>query len=321
MVPQNARAAASDAPSADLLQVYLREVGRVALLSAELEVDLAHRIEVGIFAAERLAAIEADPGACPVLQRDLRTLVGDGARAKEHLVSANLRLVVTVAKRYVGRGLPLLDLVQEGNVGLIRAVEKFDCRRGYKFSTYAVWWIRQAVARSVADQGRTIRMPVHVLELVNRVGRSRRDLAVELGRNPTHEEVACRADVTVARVEELTALAVDPVSLHATVGADDSGELSELIEDTHALAPIDAVSGRLLARHVEDVLTCLRPHDRVVVELRFGLRDGKPRTFEEVAHALGSTREAVRQVEARTLAKLRQPVYAEQLRGYLRDEA
>jgi RNA polymerase primary sigma factor len=302
------------AASADLVRVYLREIGRVPLLTAELEVELARRVEAGVFAGERLAdgsrlAIE--------LRRELALIAADGERAKSQLIEANLRLVVSIAKRYSGRGLPFLDLIQEGNLGLIRAVEKFDYTRGYKFSTYASWWIRQAVSRAVADQARTIRIPVHMVETVNRILRAQRLLVQSLGREPTIAEIAERVDLPPERVGEIRRLAMEPVSLHSPVGEEDGSELGDLIEDSESIAPADIVSIGLLQSHVEEVLTHLGEREREVVRMRYGLTDGEPRTLEEVGRAFGVTRERVRQIEAKSLAKLRHPHLAQQLRDYL----
>nr|WP_231134128.1 RNA polymerase sigma factor [Motilibacter deserti] len=304
---------------ADLVRVYLREIGRVPLLTAEQEVSLARSVEAGLFAAERLETGDDDPELRhdAQLRHDLGVLAREGRRAKEHLVAANLRLVVSVAKRYAGRGLPLLDLVQEGNLGLIRAVEKFDYTRGYKFSTYASWWIRQAVSRALADQGRTIRVPVHMAESINRVLRSQRSLLQELGREPTPDEVAERAQLPVVRVVEALRVAVEPVSLHLAVGEDGGSELGDLIEDVEAVTPVDSVCSSLLHDHLDAVLSCLGERERQVVRLRYGLDDGEVHTLEEVGQRFGVTRERVRQIEAKTLAKLRQPTFAQQLRDYL----
>jgi RNA polymerase primary sigma factor len=302
------------AASADLVRVYLREIGRVALLTAELEVELARRVEAGVFAAERIA----DGTSMPIdLRRDLAMIAADGERAKSQLIEANLRLVVSIAKRYSGRGLPFLDLIQEGNLGLIRAVEKFDYTRGYKFSTYASWWIRQAVSRAVADQARTIRIPVHMVETVNRILRAQRLLVQTLGREPTIDEIAERVDLPASRVGEIRRLAMEPVSLHSPVGEEDGSELGDLIEDSESIAPADIVSIGLLQAHVESVLTHLGEREREVVRMRYGLGDGEPRTLEEVGRAFGVTRERVRQIEAKSLAKLRHPHLAQQLRDYL----
>ncbi|WP_425472927.1 RNA polymerase sigma factor RpoD [Vallicoccus soli] len=298
----------------DLVRVYLREIGRVALLTAAQEVDLARRIEAGLFAAEKL---ESTAVADPALRRDLRRVADDGALAKAQLVEANLRLVVSIAKRYAGRGLPFLDLVQEGNLGLIRAVEKFDYTRGFKFSTYASWWIRQAISRAIADQARTIRVPVHMVETINRLLRTQRQMVQELGREPTAEELGARVDLPPERVAEIRRIAVEPVSLHLPVGEDDGSELGDLIEDGEAQAPLESASYLLLQHHLERVLHHLGERERDVVRLRYGLTDGEPHTLEEVGRVFGVTRERVRQIEAKTLAKLRHPQYAGQLRDYL----
>ena len=300
--------------STDLVRVYLREIGRVPLLTAEQEVDLARRVEAGVFAAERLSVGDEMPAD---MARDLSLIAADGARAKQQLIEANLRLVVSIAKRYAGRGLPFLDLIQEGNLGLIRAVEKFDYTKGYKFSTYASWWIRQAVSRAVADQARTIRIPVHMVETVNRILRTQRLLVQTLGREPTAAEIAERVDLPAERVTEIRRLAMEPVSLHSPVGEEDGSELGDLIEDAESVPPADLVSAGLLQRHVEEVLSHLGERERQVVRMRYGLSDGEPRTLEEVGRAFGVTRERVRQIEAKSLAKLRHPHLSAQLRDYL----
>ncbi len=305
---------AARGPSADLVRVYLREIGRVRLLTAADEVDLARRIEAGLFAAEKLASGQPMP---PQLRGELEVVAHDGEAAKQKLVEANLRLVVSIAKRYAGRGLPLLDLIQEGNLGLIRAVEKFDYTKGFKFSTYASWWIRQAISRAIADQSRTIRVPVHMMETMNRLLRLQRQLMQELGREPTAAEVALRVDLPVERVEEIRRMAIEPVSLHTPVGEDDSSELADLIEDGEAVAPLDSAAAQMLHRHLDEVLGYLGERERQVVRLRYGLVDGEPHTLEEVGQVFGVTRERVRQIEAKTLAKLRRPPYAAQLRDYL----
>jgi len=302
------------AASADPVRVYLREIGRVALLTAADEVDLAKRVEAGVFAAERLdSAGDLASG----MRRDLLVVVVDGQRAKQRLIEANLRLVVSIAKRYSGRGLPFLDLVQEGNLGLIRAVEKFDYTRGFKFSTYASWWIRQAVSRAVADQGRTIRIPVHMVETVNRILRAQRFLVQSLGREPTPAEIAERVDLPEERVTEIKRLATEPVSLHSPVGEEDGSEFGDLIEDNESVPPADLVTAGLLVGHVEAVLSHLGERERAVVRMRYGLDDGEPRTLEEVGRMFGVTRERVRQIEAKSLAKLRHPLLSGQLRDYL----
>jgi len=308
---------AGPSASADLVRVYLREIGRVALLTAAEEVDLAKRVEAGVFAAERLEQHERDGELGADLRRDLLAVVGDGQRAKQRLIESNLRLVVSIAKRYAGRGLPFLDLIQEGNLGLIRAVEKFDYTRGFKFSTYASWWIRQAVSRAVADQARTIRIPVHMVETVNRILRAQRLLVQSLGRDPSAAEIAVQVDMPAERVEEIKRLAMEPVSLHSPVGEEEGSELGDLIEDSESVPPAELVSAGLLASHVEAVLTHLGDREREVVRMRYGLTDGEPRTLEEVGRAFGVTRERVRQIEAKSLAKLRHPHLSAQLRDYL----
>jgi RNA polymerase primary sigma factor len=313
---------AGPSASADLVRVYLREIGRVSLLTAADEVDLAKRVEAGVFAAERLEQLEPVDStdtdtAGAALRRDLLAVVLDGQKAKQRLIEANLRLVVSIAKRYAGRGLPFLDLIQEGNLGLIRAVEKFDYTRGFKFSTYASWWIRQAVSRAVADQARTIRIPVHMVETVNRILRAQRLLVQTLGRDPTAAEIAAQVDMPAARVEEIKRLAMEPVSLHSPVGEEEGSELGDLIEDSESVPPAELVSAGLLASHVEAVLTHLGDREREVVRMRYGLTDGEPRTLEEVGRAFGVTRERVRQIEAKSLAKLRHPHLSAQLRDYL----
>ena len=301
------------AASADLVRLYLREIGRVALLTAADEVDLAKRVEAGLFATEQLDQVDLSAGA----RRDLLVVVGDGHGAKQRLIEANLRLVVSIAKRYAGRGLPFLDLIQEGNLGLIRAVEKFDYTRGFKFSTYASWWIRQAVSRAVADQGRTIRIPVHMVETVNRIMRAQRLLVQSLGRDPTSAEIAALVDLPAERVAEIRRLAMEPVSLHSPVGEEEGSELGDLIEDSESVPPPELVSAGLLQSHVEAVLGHLGERERQVVRMRYGLMDGEPRTLEEVGKAFGVTRERVRQIEAKSLAKLRHPHLSDQLRDYL----
>ncbi|MFD6419349.1 RNA polymerase sigma factor [Streptomyces sp. NPDC060194] len=302
-------------PSSDLFRQYLREIGRIPLLTAVEEVDLARRVEAGLFAEERLAG-GAD-ALDPRLADDLDRLVVLGRIAKRRLIEANLRLVVSVAKRYVGRGLTMLDLVQEGNLGLIRAVEKFDYARGYKFSTYATWWIRQAMSRALADQARTIRVPVHVVELINRVVRVQRRMLQENGYEPTPEEVAAQLDLLPERVSEVLRLAQEPVSLHAPVGEEDDVALGDLIEDGDAASPVESAAFLLLREHLEAVLSTLGERERKVVQLRYGLVDGRPRTLEEIGRLFGVTRERIRQIESKTLNKLRDHAFADQLRGYL----
>lgn len=304
----------SGGPSSDLFRQYLREIGRIRLLTAVEEVDLARRVEAGLFAEEKLGST---PDLDSQLAVDLDRLVVLGRMAKRRLIEANLRLVVSVAKRYVGRGLTMLDLVQEGNLGLIRAVEKFDYARGYKFSTYATWWIRQAMSRALADQARTIRVPVHVVELINRVVRVQRRLLQERGYEPTHEEVAGQLELTPERVGEVLRLALEPVSLHAPVGEEDDVAFGDLIEDGDAASPVESAAFLLLREHLEAVLSTLGERERKVVQLRYGLADGRPRTLEEIGRIFGVTRERIRQIESKTLNKLRDHAFADQLRGYL----
>ncbi|AWW39716.1 MULTISPECIES: RNA polymerase sigma factor [Streptomyces] len=301
-------------PSSDLFRQYLREIGRIPLLTAAEEVELARRVEAGLFAEEKLGST---PDLDSQLALDLDRLVVMGRMAKRRLIEANLRLVVSVAKRYVGRGLTMLDLVQEGNLGLIRAVEKFDYARGYKFSTYATWWIRQAMSRALADQARTIRVPVHVVELINRVVRVQRRMLQERGYEPTPEEVADHLDLLPERVSEVLRLAQEPVSLHAPVGEEDDVALGDLIEDGDAASPVESAAFLLLREHLEAVLSTLGERERKVVQLRYGLADGRPRTLEEIGRIFGVTRERIRQIESKTLNKLRDHAFADQLRGYL----
>ncbi|OKK08699.1 RNA polymerase subunit sigma-70 [Streptomyces sp. CB03234] len=312
--PSRAAAAAGSGPSSDLFRQYLREIGRIPLLTAAEEVELARRVEAGLFAEEKLAGA---PDLDSQLALDLDRLVVMGRMAKRRLIEANLRLVVSVAKRYVGRGLTMLDLVQEGNLGLIRAVEKFDYARGYKFSTYATWWIRQAMSRALADQARTIRVPVHVVELINRVVRVQRRMLQERGYEPTHDEVAAHLDLAPERVGEVLRLAQEPVSLHAPVGEEDDVALGDLIEDGDAASPVESAAFLLLREHLEAVLSTLGERERKVVQLRYGLVDGRPRTLEEIGRIFGVTRERIRQIESKTLNKLRDHAFADQLRGYL----
>ncbi|MFC3576732.1 RNA polymerase sigma factor [Streptomyces yaanensis] len=301
-------------PSSDLFRQYLREIGRIPLLTAAEEVELARRVEAGLFAEEKLGNT---PDLDTQLAVDLDRLVVMGRMAKRRLIEANLRLVVSVAKRYVGRGLTMLDLVQEGNLGLIRAVEKFDYARGYKFSTYATWWIRQAMSRALADQARTIRVPVHVVELINRVVRVQRRMLQERGYEPTPEEVAAHLELPGERVTEVLRLAQEPVSLHAPVGEEDDVALGDLIEDGDATSPVESAAFLLLREHLEAVLSTLGERERKVVQLRYGLVDGRPRTLEEIGRIFGVTRERIRQIESKTLNKLRDHAFADQLRGYL----
>jgi RNA polymerase primary sigma factor len=305
--------------AADPVHMYLKEIGKVKLLDASLEVELAERILAGNEAAGRLAASDGAGGTYPDRAAD-RVLVRRGQAAKEALIEANLRLVVSIAKRYRNRGLAFLDLIQEGNLGLMRAVEKFDHTKGFKFSTYATWWIRQAITRAIADQARTIRIPVHMVETINKVVWAQRQLLQELGREPSAEEVASRVDFSIERVREIQRINQDTVSLEQPMGDEDDFSLSDLIEDREAVVPDDAAARMMLDDAVREALGHLSPREQDVVRLRFGLEDGKIRTLEEVGKAFGVTRERIRQIEAKTLAKLRRPASAQLLRDYL-DEA
>jgi RNA polymerase nonessential primary-like sigma factor len=302
------------AASADLVRVYLNEIGKVALLTAADEVELAKRIEAGLYAEHLLAASNNFSAA---RKRDLRALVRDGERAKDHLLRANLRLVVSLAKRYTGHGMPFLDLIQEGNLGLIRAVEKFDYTKGFKFSTYATWWIRQAISRAMADQSRTIRLPVHLVEQVNKLQRIRRELNQQLGREATHAELALELDLSEERVRELIDLSRDLVSLDQTVGADDDAALGDFIADDTAPAAEAAVEAGLMRRQLQSVLGTLEAREAAVVRMRYGLDDGQPRTLDEIGRAFKLSRERIRQIERETMAKLRHPSRAQALRDYL----
>ncbi len=306
--------------AADPVHMYLKEIGKVKLLDAALEVELAERILAGNEAAERLAAFEGQRGdAYPGRVSD-RVLVRRGQQAKEALIEANLRLVVSIAKRYRNRGLAFLDLIQEGNLGLMRAVEKFDHTKGFKFSSYATWWIRQAITRAIADQARTIRIPVHMVETINKVVWAQRQLLQELGREPSAEEVAGRVDFTIERVREIQRINQDTVSLEQPMGDEDDFSLSDLIEDREAVVPDDAAARMMLDDALREALGHLSPREQDVVRLRFGLEDGKIRTLEEVGKAFGVTRERIRQIEAKTLAKLRRPESAQLLRDYLDED-
>jgi RNA polymerase primary sigma factor len=304
--------------SVDSVRVYLTQIGKVALLNAEDEVRLATQIEAGLYAAERVG--RAEDGAdklSPQLRRDLRWIVREGQRAKNHLLEANLRLVVSLAKRYTGRGMPLLDLIQEGNLGLIRAVEKFDHTKGFKFSTYATWWIRQAITRSMADQAHTIRIPVHMAEVINKLGVIQRKLLAELGREPTPEELATEMDITPEKVWELQHYVREPLSLDQTIGGEGDSAFGEFIEDSQAIVALDVVSFALLRDELRSVLATLSEREAEVIRLRFGLTDGQPRTLEQISRVYGVTRERVRQIESKTMAKLRRPPHSEVLHGYL----
>ncbi|HEY2298604.1 MAG TPA: RNA polymerase sigma factor [Jatrophihabitans sp.] len=315
---RQARKDAEMTASADSVRAYLKQIGKVALLNAEEEVDLAKRIEAGLYGAERLRQAE-DAGEKLVLQmrRDLRWIVRDGERAKNHLLEANLRLVVSLAKRYTGRGMAFLDLIQEGNLGLIRAVEKFDYTKGYKFSTYATWWIRQAITRAMADQARTIRIPVHMVEVINKLGRIQRELLQDLGREPTPEELAKEMDITPDKVLEIQQYAREPISLDQTIGDEGDSQLGDFIEDSEAVVAVDAVSFTLLQDQLQSVLQTLSEREAGVVKLRFGLTDGQPRTLDEIGQVYGVTRERIRQIESKTMSKLRHPSRSQVLRDYL----
>jgi RNA polymerase primary sigma factor len=305
-------------PSTDLVRAYLKEIGRVALLNAEQEVELAKRIEAGLFAAEKLRL--ADAGELKLAKqarKDYDWLAADGLRAKDHLLEANLRLVVSVAKRYTGRGMAFLDLIQEGNLGLIRAVEKFDYTKGYKFSTYATWWIRQAITRAMADQARTIRIPVHMVEQINKLTRVQRQMLQDLGREPTADELAQELDMTPDKVVEIQGYAREPVSLEQNVGDEGDSQLGDFIEDADAPIAAEVVSFGLLQRELDSVLKTLPEREAAVVALRFGLTDGQPRTLDEIGKEFGLTRERIRQIEAKTLSKLRHPSRSQKLRDYL----
>ncbi|MEV5324776.1 RNA polymerase sigma factor RpoD [Nonomuraea sp. N2-4H] len=299
------------APTSDLVRIYLREIGRVPLLTAEEEVELAKSIEAGLFAEDKLAN-----GVSPLAFPEFRELVWQGTRAKQRLIEANLRLVVSIAKRYVGRGMLFLDLIQEGNLGLIRAVEKFDYTKGYKFSTYATWWIRQAITRAIADQARTIRIPVHMVETINKLVRVQRQLHQDLGREPVPEEIAKEMDLPVDRVVEIQRIAQEPVSLQSPIGEEDS-DLGDFIEDADAVVPMEAAAFIMLQDQLDDILATLSDREQRIIQLRFGLADGHPRTLEEVGREFGVTRERIRQIESKTLAKLRHPTRAQMLRDYL----
>ena len=315
---KQARKDAELTASADSVRAYLKQIGKVALLNAEEEVDLAKRIEAGLYADWYLKQLEAQGGKVPPSQRrDLKLVIRDGNKAKNHLLEANLRLVVSLAKRYTGRGMAFLDLIQEGNLGLIRAVEKFDYAKGYKFSTYATWWIRQAITRAMADQARTIRIPVHMVEVINKLGRIQRELLQDLGREPTPEELAKEMDITPEKVLEIQQYAREPISLDQTIGDEGDSQLGDFIEDSEAVVAVDAVSFTLLQDQLQDVLDTLSEREAGVVRLRFGLTDGQPRTLDEIGQVYGVTRERIRQIESKTMSKLRHPSRSQVLRDYL----
>jgi len=313
---REARKDAELTASADPVRAYLKQIGRVALLNAEREVELAKRIEAGLYAAERLSKATDRSGGAP-MRRDLRWIVRDGQRAKNNLVQANLRLVVSIAKRYTGRGMPFLDLIQEGNIGLIRAVEKFDYARGYKFSTYATWWIRQSISRAMADQARTIRIPVHMVEVINKLRSIRGELIVALGREHTPQELAHTMLVTRQKVLEIQHLTREPISLDQTIGDESDSRLGDFIEDSEAVNALDATAFGLLRAQLQTILATLSEREAGVVRLRFGLTDGRPRTLDEIGQVYGVTRERIRQIEAKSMAKLRHPARSQKLRDYL----
>ena len=300
--------------TADPVKDYLKQIGRVALLNAELEVELATRIEAGLFAESKLST---EKKLDKKLKRELEWIAEDGRRAKNHLLEANLRLVVSLAKRYTGRGMLFLDLIQEGNLGLIRAVEKFDYTKGYKFSTYATWWIRQAITRAMADQARTIRIPVHMVEVINKLARVQRQMLQDLGREPTPEELAKELDMTPEKVVEVQKYGREPISLHTPLGEEGDSEFGDLIEDSEAVVPADAVSFTLLQEQLHSVLDTLSEREAGVVAMRFGLTDGQPKTLDEIGKVYGVTRERIRQIESKTMSKLRHPSRSQVLRDYL----
>ena len=300
--------------TADPVKDYLKQIGKVALLNAAEEVELAMRIEAGLFAEEKLATETDLP---KKLTRELKWVARDGRKAKSHLLGANLRLVVSLAKRYTGRGMQFLDLIQEGNLGLIRAVEKFDYTKGFKFSTYATWWIRQAITRAMADQARTIRIPVHMVEVINKLARVQRQMLQDLGREPTPEELSKELDMTPEKVIEVQKYGREPISLHTPLGEDGDSEFGDLIEDTEAVVPADAVGFTMLQQQLESLLDSLSEREAGVIRMRFGLGDGMPKTLDQIGDTFGVTRERIRQIESKTMAKLRHPSRSQQLKDYL----
>ncbi len=315
---RQARKDAELTASADSVRAYLKQIGKVALLNAEEEVELAKRIEAGLYCTQLMTEFaEKGEKLTTAQRRDYLWICRDGDRAKNHLLEANLRLVVSLAKRYTGRGMAFLDLIQEGNLGLIRAVEKFDYTKGYKFSTYATWWIRQAITRAMADQARTIRIPVHMVEVINKLGRIQRELLQDLGREPTPEELAKEMDITPEKVLEIQQYAREPISLDQTIGDEGDSQLGDFIEDSEAVVAVDAVSFTLLQDQLQSVLETLSEREAGVVRLRFGLTDGQPRTLDEIGQVYGVTRERIRQIESKTMSKLRHPSRSQVLRDYL----
>ncbi|MET2012597.1 RNA polymerase sigma factor [Microbacterium chocolatum] len=302
--------------TADPVKDYLKQIGKVPLLNAAEEVELAMRIEAGLFAEEKLSQMSAAEKSSQ-LGLDLQWVARDGQRAKSHLLGANLRLVVSLAKRYTGRGMQFLDLIQEGNLGLIRAVEKFDYTKGFKFSTYATWWIRQAITRAMADQARTIRIPVHMVEVINKLARVQRQMLQDLGREPTPEELSRELDMTPEKVIEVQKYGREPISLHTPLGEDGDSEFGDLIEDTEAVVPADAVGFTMLQRQLESLLDSLSEREAGVIRMRFGLGDGQPKTLDQIGDTFGVTRERIRQIESKTMAKLRHPSRSQSLRDYL----
>jgi RNA polymerase primary sigma factor len=302
--------------TADPVKDYLKQIGKVALLNAAEEVELAMRIEAGLFAEDKLSQMD-DTEKRTQLGRELQWVAKDGARAKSHLLGANLRLVVSLAKRYTGRGMQFLDLIQEGNLGLIRAVEKFDYTKGFKFSTYATWWIRQAITRAMADQARTIRIPVHMVEVINKLARVQRQMLQDLGREPTPEELSRELDMTPEKVIEVQKYGREPISLHTPLGEDGDSEFGDLIEDTEAVVPADAVGFTMLQKQLESLLDSLSEREAGVIRMRFGLGDGMPKTLDQIGDTFGVTRERIRQIESKTMAKLRHPSRSQSLRDYL----
>ena len=307
--------AAITGATADPVKDYLKQIGKVALLNAAEEVELAMRIEAGLFAEDKLAN-ESDK-LSPAARRELQWVAKDGQRAKSHLLGANLRLVVSLAKRYTGRGMQFLDLIQEGNLGLIRAVEKFDYTKGFKFSTYATWWIRQAITRAMADQARTIRIPVHMVEVINKLARVQRQMLQDLGREPTPEELSRELDMTPEKVVEVQKYGREPISLHTPLGEDGDSEFGDLIEDTEAVVPADAVGFTMLQKQLESLLDSLSEREAGVIRMRFGLGDGMLKTLDQIGDTFGVTRERIRQIESKTMAKLRHPSRSQSLRDYL----
>lgn len=301
--------------TADPVKDYLKQIGRVSLLNAEQEVDLSERIEAGLY-AQHLLDTESDKMDFK-RKRELKWAANDGKKAKDHLLEANLRLVVSLAKRYTGRGMLFLDLIQEGNLGLIRAVEKFDWKKGFKFSTYATWWIRQAITRAMADQARTIRVPVHMVEVINKLSRVQRQMLQDLGREPTPDELARELDMPVEKVQEVQKYGREPISLHTPLGEDGDSEFGDLIEDTDAIAPSDAVAFSLLQEQFKQVLETLSPREAGVIKMRYGLEDGQPKTLDDIGRVYGVTRERIRQIESKTMSKLRHPSRSQTLRDFL----